>query len=277
MLQSESNTGKNFNALRLSFSNRIPIVSFYAATRGWPFIMSWCHRISGFLLVIYVWFHLYTLSSLASPTLYNATMKSYGFFLFRFLEWALAVPVIFHALNGGRLILYENFGTRNDDLILRWALALAFLYVMLLGALMLMGGQNVSAVFFWLFMLTASLIPAYGVSSKIWAIPHSLFWKFQRISGAYLFVLVPAHMLFMHLNHPMAHDANTVIMRMQSYFIKGLDMSLAVAILYHAGYGVATVVGDYVESLILKKSLTALAFLVMTLFAFVGIKLILLI
>jgi len=61
---------------------------------------------------------------------------------------------------------------------------------------------------------------------------------------------------------------------MQSYFIKGVDISLAVAILYHAGYGLATVVGDYVGSLMLRKGLIALTFLVMTFFAFVGIKLI---
>lgn len=227
--------------------------------------------------MVYVWFHIYTLSFLPCSTLYDAAMRFYGFFIFRFLEWTLAIPVIFHALNGGRLILYENFGSRNDESLIRWTLAIAFLYVMLLGTLMLIGGQNVSTGFYWLFMLVASLTLAYGVSSKIWANTHSLFWKFQRATGTYFFVLVPAHMLFMHLNYALAHDANTVIMRMQSYFIKGVDISLAVAILYHAGYGVVTVFGDYIGSFLLRKSLTALAFLVMTLFAFVGIKLILVI
>jgi succinate dehydrogenase/fumarate reductase cytochrome b subunit len=146
-------------------------------------------------------------------------MKFYGFFLFRILEWALAIPVIFHAFNGGRLILYESFERRDDESMNRWLLWLSILYVALLGALMLMGNQSVSAVFFWLAM-PAGLTLAYGVASKVWTIQHSLLWKLQRITGAYLLILIPVHMLFMHLNYAMAHEANTVAMRMQNYFIK---------------------------------------------------------
>lgn len=82
-------------------------------------------------------------------------MKFYGFFLFRILEWALAIPVIFHAFNGGRLIL-------------------------------------------------------------------------------------------------MAHEANTVAMRMQNYFIKAVDISLVLVVLYHAGYGLVSLTGDYLESRTLR-------------------------
>ncbi len=123
--------------------------------RGWPFIIAWCHRIAGLLLVGYLWFHIYTLLSLSSPSSYDATMKFYGFFLFRILEWALAIPVIFHAFNGGRLIL-------------------------------------------------------------------------------------------------MAHEANTVAMRMQNYFIKAVDISLVLVVLYHAGYGLVSLTGDYLESRTLR-------------------------
>jgi succinate dehydrogenase hydrophobic anchor subunit len=264
---------KNFESSDLSLLDRIPILSFYASTRGWPYVIAWCHRIAGLLLVGYLWFHIYTLLSLSSPPSYDATMKFYGFFLFRILEWALAIPVIFHALNGGRLILYESFQTRNDESMTRWLLWLSVLYVALLGALMLIGTEQVSAVFFWLTMSGAGLTLAYGVGSKIWAIEHSLLWKLQRITGAFLLILIPAHMLFMHLNYAIAHEANTVIMRMQNYFIKAVDISLIVVVLYHAGYGLVSFTGDYLASRSLRMGLAALVILVMVFFAVLGIRL----
>ena len=257
----------------MAFLSRIPLLSSYASTRGWPFIIAWCHRIAGLVLIGYLWFHIYTLLSLSTPPSYDATMKFYGSFLFMILEWALAIPVIFHALNGGRLILYESFERRDDESMTRWLLWLSILYVALLGALMLMGNQSVSAVFFWLIMLVAGLSLAYGVASKIWAIEHSLLWKLQRITGAYLLILIPAHMLFMHLNYAMAHEANTVAMRMQNYFIKAVDISLVLVVLYHAGYGLVSLTGDYLESRTLRMGLAGLVFLVMLLFAAVGIRL----
>lgn len=257
----------------MSLSDRIPFISFYANTRGWPFIIAWCHRIAGLFLVSYLWFHIYTLLSLSSPPRYDATMKFYGFFLFTILEWALAIPVIFHALNGGRLILYESFEMRNDESMIHWLLGLSILYVALLGVLMLIGTQSVSAVFFWLTILIGGITLAYGVASRVWAIRHSLLWKLQRITGAYLLILIPAHMLFVHLNYAMAHEANTVVMRMQNYFIKAVDISLIVVVLYHAGYGLATVIGDYIGSPTYRMGLAALVFLVMLFFAFFGIRL----
>jgi len=256
---------------------RMPLLSTYTTTKGWPYVIAWCHRIAGLLLVGYLWFHIYTLLSLSSPPSYDATMKFYGFFLFRILEWALAIPVIFHALNGGRLILYESFETRDDESMIRWLLWLSMLYVALLGALMLIGSQSVSAVFFWLTMLVAGLTLAYGVGSKIWAIEHSLLWKLQRITGAYLLILIPAHMLFMHLNYSMAHEANTVAMRMQNYFIKAVDITLVVVVLYHAGYGLVSFTGDYLKSRTVRMALAALIFLVMLLFGALGIRLTLII
>jgi succinate dehydrogenase hydrophobic anchor subunit len=228
-------------------------------------------------MVGYLWFHIYTLLSLSTPPRYDATMKFYGFFLFRVLEWALAIPVIFHAFNGGRLILYESFERRDDESMIRWLLWLSMLYAALLGAFMLIDNQHVSAVFFWLTMLVAAVILAYGVAARLWGIQHSILWKFQRITGAYLLILVPSHMLFMHLNYAMAHDVNTVVTRMQNSFIKAVDISLIVVILYHAFYGLVSFIGDYLESQNLRMGLAAVVILVMLLFGAVGIRLMLIV
>ncbi len=102
---------------------RLPVIATYARSRGWPFVLSWIHRISGILLILYVLFHIYTLSFLKSPDVFDAKMRFFSLFIFVFLEWALAIPVIIHAFNGGRLILYEIFGNRKDDALMRWVWA----------------------------------------------------------------------------------------------------------------------------------------------------------
>jgi succinate dehydrogenase / fumarate reductase cytochrome b subunit len=251
----------------------IPVVSFYAKTRGWPFVIAWLHRISGLLMVLYIWAHIYTLSFLAAPDAYNAKMKLLGFFPFSFLEWLLAVPVIFHALNGGRLILYEIFGSRNDESMIRWVLGLSATYFLLLGLLMVMGNQTVSPIFFWLIIFIIGFLPSYVVASRIRNMAGSITWKLQRISGAYLMVMIPAHLLFMHLQPAVGHEAAVVIARMQNGFIKFIDLTLVVAGLYHAGYGLTAVIRDYLKSGLLQTGLTSLVVLIMAVFGWISIRL----
>jgi succinate dehydrogenase cytochrome b556 subunit len=261
----------------LSGLENVPVVSFYAKTRGWPFVIAWTHRISGLLMVLYIGIHIYTLSFLATPDAFDAKMKLFSFFPFSFLEWLLAAPVIFHALNGGRLILYEIFGIRNDESMIRWVLGLSAIYFSLLGLLMVMGNQTVSPIFFWLIIFILGILPCYLVAAKVWNIAASITWKFQRISGAYLIVMIPAHLLFMHLQPAVGHEAGVVIARMQSIFIKFIDLTLVIIGLYHAGYGLTAIIRDYLKSGLLQTGLTGLIFLVMVVFGWVGIRLTLMI
>jgi len=267
------NKAKNLKSSVLGFLDRVPLLSFYAKTRGWPYVIALCHRIAGLFLIAYLCFHTYTLLSLSSPPLYDATMKVYGFFIFTILEWGLGFPVIFHALNGGRLILYEGFEMRNDGTMIRYLLGLSVVYVALLGVLMMMGTQSVSPVFFWLTMLIAALTLTYGVASKFWKTQHSFVWKLQRITGAFLLVMVPAHLLFMHLNPSMGKEASLIIMRMQNWFIKFVDLSLIVMVIYHAGYGLISVTRDYISFRVFRTGLAALVILVMVIVAWAGIRL----
>ena len=259
--------------LILSGLENVPMVSFYAKTRGWPFVIAWLHRISGILMVLYIWFHIYTLSFLATPDAYDAQMKLFGSFPFSLLEWLLAAPIIFHALNGGRLILYEIFGSRNDELMIRWVLGLSATYFLLLGLLMVMGDQTVSPIFFWLIMFIIGILPSYLVGAKIRNIAGSITWKLQRISGAYLIVMIPAHLLFMHLQPAVGHDAGVVIARMQNIFIKFIDLTLVVGGLYHAGYGLTAIIRDYLKSGLLQTGLAYLIVMIMAVFGWIGIRL----
>jgi succinate dehydrogenase hydrophobic anchor subunit len=261
----------------ISMLEKIPIISFYAKTRGWPFVLSWGHRLAGILVVLFVWFHIYSLASLHTPSVYDDKMQVFRLSFFTFLEWALAIPVIFHAFNGARLILYESFAFRDDEKMIRWMFALVFIYVALLGLLMLIGNQDVSPFFFWLIILATALVLGYGIIGKIRNTDHSIFWKLQRVSGAFLLIMVPAHFLFMHLNPSIGKDANSVLIRMQSYYVKGIDLTLILGVLYHGGYGLFSVIRDYLTSRVTRMGLTLLVSFVMVIFAWVGIKLILVI
>ncbi len=164
----------------------------YAKTRGWPFILAWAHRIAGVLLVLYVFFHIVTLTSLQAPESYDAKMRILRLFLFVFLEWLLVVPVIFHALNGGRLILYEVFGNRNTESMIRWLVVLTAAYILFIGLMMMMGNQVVTPVFFWLSALSAALCAVYFLVVKLCTSGASLSWKLQRITGGFLLIMTPA-------------------------------------------------------------------------------------
>jgi len=240
-------------------------------------VIAWMHRIAGVLLTLYAMIHIYTLSLLAAPNEYNAKMKIFGIFIFALLEWLLAIPVIFHALNGGRLILYEIFGSRNDGAMVRWVFGFSIIYVLLYALLMIMGNQFVSPVFFWLIIFIFSSCLVVLVTSKIWSSAGAAAWKLQRISGVFLLIMIPAHLLFMHLQPSVGHEASVVINRLQNIFIKLVDITLAAAVLFHAGYGLISISKDYITSRILQIGLSLLIIFTLVVFGWIGVKLVIIV
>ena len=263
-----------FEAFIISKLETLPFISIYAKTRGWYFLISWSHRITGILLVIFVWFHVYFLDSISALVTFHGKTQAARTFIMALLGWVLSIPIIFHAFNGGRLILYESFGKRNDESMIRWVFTLSVLYVALLGLFLLMGDQSVSPFLYWLMMSVTALIMAYGVAAKIWKTEHSVFWKIQRTSGAFLLVTVPAYILFIHLS-PLSDKATQIVMGgVQILFIKIIHLAMLVGALYHGGYGIWSVVSDYSSSRNLKAGLTILVTLVTLIFTWFGICLI---
>ncbi len=256
----------------LERSNRL---SNYAQSRGWGFILTWAHRIAGLMLVLYMLFHVYTLSGLHEPEVFASKMKFLQNFAFSLLEWALAVPVIFHALNGTRLILYEAFRVRQDAVMIRWVFVLSSIYVLALGFLMMMGDQEVSIAFFWLTVAVAGAISSTLVYKKVWYTQNAVLWKLQRVSGALLLPLVSGHMFFMHLNYQVGHDVNTILARISAPGMKALDVVFVITVFFHAGFGLSTIISDYVEDRLLRNGLQLVTSFVMAVFAYGGAKLVL--
>jgi len=258
----------------ISMLEKFPKISFYARTRGWPFIIAWCHRITGILLVVFVWIHIYSYSSPYKTGVHAVKTQGFGPLILSLLQWVLAVPIIFHAFNGGRLILYEIYGSRDEQSMLRWMTGLAIIYLAVLGLLMLMGNQSASPFIFWLVMVAVGLILSYGVGARIWQRGHSIFWKLQRISATFLMVMIPAYILSMHLSPVVSQETGIAIPGMQRVFIQVVYLLLLVASLYHAGYGIWSLVSDYLSSRTLRTGLAFLVTLVMLVFGWVGVTMI---
>ncbi len=205
---------QGIGASLLPILEKLPVLSRYAKTRGWYYVISWLHRFTGIWLFIALMVHMYTLSSWQTPNVFNTDMKIPVRPIFVFLAWASSLVVSFHALNGGRLILYELFGKRSDEAMIRWTFGLSVTYAAIVGLLMIMKNQSVSALFFWLMTFCTGAVTAYAV-----AVPHMekvvtrFFWKLQRISGAFLFTTVPAYLFFLYLNPVLADGARTGIAR----------------------------------------------------------------
>jgi succinate dehydrogenase / fumarate reductase cytochrome b subunit len=259
----------------IGIMDRSQMLSYYRRSRGWGFVMTWAHRAAGLILVLYMFFHVLTLTGLYEPATFVSKMKLFRNVLFSFLEWALALPVIFHGLNGIRLILYEIFRSRNDSLMVGWVCFLSALYVATLGLFMAMGDQQVSGGFFWVIVALASTIACGIVYKKLWQTQNSALWKLQRVSGALLFPMVSGHMFFMHLNYQVGHDVDTILARMSGVGMKFLDVVFVVSVFFHGGFGLYSLIGDYVEDPRLRAGLSMLTSLVMAICAFAGAKLVL--
>jgi succinate dehydrogenase hydrophobic membrane anchor protein len=253
----------------LKFRN-LPILSAYAQSRGWYFIISWCHRITGLALVSVVWIRILWVEQWPEAGAYDPEKES---FLMSFLLWLLAIPIIFHALNGGRLILYESFGKRNDDSLMRWVAAVSIVYLTILTLLMAVGDQTASLFFYWLIVTAVTLLLAYGVAAKVWNTKHSIFWKMQRVTGAYLLVMVPAYVLFLTLNSPLNAAGSPMIPRMAIGFVSVVYVLLVVAALFHGAYGLWSVVSDYISSKVTRACSIVLITLVTLVFTWLGINL----
>ncbi len=263
-----------FQAAVISQCAHLPGLAYYTRSRGWPFILSWVHRATGVILVLYLFVHVYTLSSLAEPAVFAAKMIFYNNIFFGLLEWALAIPLVLHAFNGGRLILFELFIVRNENAMIRWVAALGAVFLLMLGYLMITGDQQASVGIFWLITLIITGIAGYVVFTKVSKTGNRVLWKLQRITGAILLPLLSAHMVFMHMNYAVGHDVDVITIRMQNYFTKGIDIILVGLIIFHGTYGVGTIISDYVANNFMRNLAALVTIVVMIACGWAGVKLI---
>lgn len=100
------------------------------------------HRLTGIALTLYIFLHLYVLSSLRDPVRYEALMGVMKNPLVRIMEAGLLALVISHGLNGFRLTLIDmGVSTKTQKLLFWTALALGA-SVFILGAVPMIRGAG---------------------------------------------------------------------------------------------------------------------------------------
>ena len=239
---------------------------------GIAYLYAWFHRFSGVALLLFLWAHVYTLSFLVEPDKFDSKVEWLGQMGISYLEWLLALPVIFHALNGGRLILYEIFNNRQDELLAKWVAGLAIIYAFILLFIMYVSHISIAPsmwVVAWLFGLGMAGIVIIGTRTSKIGLP----WKLQRISAGFLMLMIPIHMVLMHANPTVGHDSASIIARIRGdVLIKVTDFFILFSALYHGAYGLVSIAKDYLNSKILIQYILILITVASILFAWLGIK-----
>ena len=91
-------------------------------------------RISGIALIVYLAMHLTVISNLHNPGKFNETMAFLGSWQFRLLEIGLLAVVIYHALNGVRILIVDFGKGSLYQAKLFWILAVIGLVIFIAGA-----------------------------------------------------------------------------------------------------------------------------------------------
>lgn len=80
-------------------------LSYKKDSGNWAWIY---HRISGIALIAYLFLHVYSLSTLTDgKEAFETKMSTFSSGPFLVLEWVLFIFVLFHSLNGVRIVLVD--------------------------------------------------------------------------------------------------------------------------------------------------------------------------
>ena len=80
------------------------------------------HRLTGLALVGYLVVHIWGLKAITSPDAYNALITSYHAPIFKVGEFLLLGAVVYHSLNGLRIVLIDFVGWSPNQRKLFWTL-----------------------------------------------------------------------------------------------------------------------------------------------------------
>ncbi len=96
------------------------------------------HRVTGLGLTAYIYVHIYALTSLThGAKAFDDEMKLFQTPVFHFLEWALFSLVVYHSLNGVRIVLVDwADGARYHKKILAVVYGLGVVLFIGMGILM---------------------------------------------------------------------------------------------------------------------------------------------
>lgn len=98
----------------------------------WAFVT---HRITGVLVFMFLLLHIVDVSLIARPDLYDEIHELYGNVVLRLFEVGLLFALVFHSLNGLRVVMVDFFpgAIANERAVLRAVVALTVVLTVLGG------------------------------------------------------------------------------------------------------------------------------------------------
>lgn len=102
---------------------------------SWAWIL---HRITGIALIAYLFLHVYSLSPLTKgENAFNAKMQTYSSPFFMVVEWFLFAFVLFHSLNGLRIVIVDwADGAKYHKQLYRLSWILGIILFIVMGIIM---------------------------------------------------------------------------------------------------------------------------------------------
>jgi succinate dehydrogenase / fumarate reductase cytochrome b subunit len=114
-----------------------PSSTIYKGKSGqWAFVL---HRITGFLVFAFILLHVVDVATVNSPHIYNQIHHLYGNVFLRLFEVGLLFALLYHALNGLRVIMIDFFPSaiKNEKAVFFSMLGLASLLTIVGGVIIL--------------------------------------------------------------------------------------------------------------------------------------------
>jgi len=240
--------------------------------RGDPGMWAWLlHRITGVGIFVFLLVHVVDTALIGwSRDLYDAMMQIYHHPVFRVGEILLFGAVLFHGVNGLRVIVLDfapQTTVYNRQMLVGVVVAFVLLFV---PAALIMVGQSFGEGFrlgevglsnwrAWLPALaaTVAILFVYAPTLNLQFRPSvrpvgglELYgWLFIRVSGLLLIFLVLGHLVVMHLVGEGVFRVNSdfVAQRLSSLFWRTYDFVMLVLALGHGTWGMRNVLLDYIH------------------------------
>ncbi len=102
----------------------------------WAFVT---HRITGFLVFFFLLLHIVDVALVARPELYDEVHELYGNVLLRLFEVGLLFALVYHSLNGLRVVMLDFFpgSIRNEKRVLTGVVVLTLVLTAVGGYIIL--------------------------------------------------------------------------------------------------------------------------------------------
>lgn len=114
-----------------------PKSSVYRGKSGqWAFVT---HRVTGFLVFMFLLLHIIDVSLITRPHIYDEVHALYGNVLMRLFEVGLLFALVYHALNGLRIVLIDFFpGVIRREKEVLWGVAALSILLTAIGGWIIM-------------------------------------------------------------------------------------------------------------------------------------------